>query len=91
MKLLGKRVLLNKPETKKSTIELSETEKQQIEKELMSKWTTLEVSAVGNEVSTVKPGDKVYVYAHSLRNAEIIEVEEIAKLIVHESEIAIVW
>ena len=91
MKILGKRVLLNKPETKKSTIELSETEKQEIERELMFKWTTLEVSAVGNEVTTVKPGDKVYVYAHSLRNAEIVEIEQIAKLIVHESEIAIVW
>jgi hypothetical protein len=39
----------------------------------------------------VKPGDTVYVYAHSLRNAEIVEIEETAKLIVHESEIAIVW
>jgi hypothetical protein len=91
MKLLGKRVLLNKPETKKSTIELSEAEKEQIEKELMAKWTTLEVSAVGDEVTMVKPGDTVYVYAHSLRNAEIVEIEETAKLIVHESEIAIVW
>lgn len=91
MKLLGKRVLLNKPETNKSTIELSETEKQQIEKELMVKWTILKVSAVGDEVTMVKPGDTVYVYAHSLRNAEIVEIEETAKLIVHESEIAIVW
>jgi hypothetical protein len=91
MKLLGKRLLLNKPEVKKSTIELSEAEKEQMERELMSKWTTLEVSAVGDEVTMVKPGDKVYVYAHSLRNAEIVEIENIPKLIVHESEIAIVW
>jgi len=91
MKILGKRLLLNKPETKKSTIELSEAEKEQIERELMSKWTTLEVSAIGDEVTMVKPGDTVYVYAHSLRSAEIVEIEETAKLIVHESEIAIVW
>jgi predicted NACHT family NTPase len=91
MKILGKRLLLNKPETKKSTIELSEAEKEQIERELMVKWTALEVNAIGDEVTMVKPGDKVYVYAHSLRNAEIVEIEGSPKLIVHESEIAIVW
>jgi hypothetical protein len=91
MKILGKRLLLNKPETKKSTIELSKAEQEQMERELMSKWTTLEVNAVGDEVTMVKPGDKVYVYVHSLRNAEIVEIENTPKLIVHESEIAIVW
>lgn len=91
MKVLGKRILLIKPETKKSSIELTDFEKAQIERELMAKWTHLTVHAVGDDVTKVKAGDTVYVYANSLANAEIVEINETKMLIISEAEVAINW
>lgn len=91
MKLLGKRILLIKPETKKSSIELSEFEKTQIERELMTQWTHLTVHAIGDDVTKVATGDVVYVYANSLANAEIVEVDQTKMLIISEAEVAINW
>lgn len=60
MQVKGKRVLLNKPEAKESMFELSESDKMAIEIDMRKTWTKLEVYAVGDDVESVKPGDKVY-------------------------------
>jgi hypothetical protein len=91
MKLQGKRVLLNKPEFKKPSIELSEESKEALEKEQMKNWLKIEIFEVGEDVTNVKKGDKVYVPSYSLQNSEAIPFDEEIKLLINEAEIAIIW
>ena len=91
MQLKGKRVLLNKPEVKESPFELSEADKQALEMDMRKTWTKLEVYAIGDEVESVKVGDKVYMGMIGLQASEAVELEEGIKLMVAERDIAIVW
>lgn len=89
--LVGKRVLLNKPVKPESKIQLSPEAAEAMEKEMMSKWTNLEVFAVGTEVDLVKPGDKVCVETYALQSAGVVNIDDEIKLMVAERDIAIVW
>jgi hypothetical protein len=91
MKLLGKRIMLDRPEQKQSSIELTEAQQKLIDVELMKEWTKLNVHSVGDEVETIKPGDKVYAYVNSLANAEVLEVEGKKKMIISLPEVVLVW
>lgn len=91
MQLKGKRVLLNKPEVKESLFELSEADKLAIEMDMRKTWTKLEVYAIGDEVESVKVGDKVYMGITGLQASEAVELEDGIKLMVAERDIAIVW
>ena len=91
MQLKGKRVLLNKPEMKESQFELSEADKQAIEMDMRKTWTKLEVYAIGDDVESVKVGDKVYMGITGLQASEAVELEDGIKLMVSERDIAIVW
>ncbi len=91
MKLVGTRILLKKPVKPDSKIVLTPEGEAQLEKDMMKQWTALEVYAVGEDVSLVKPGDKVYIPAIILQNTEIIEVEGETRLMIAERDIAIVW
>jgi len=91
MKLLGKRILLNIPARKESLIELTPETERQLDEEMIKKWTELEVFAVGEDVTVVVPGDKVYISTSYLQSAERIIIGEEAKMMVLEFEIAIVW
>lgn len=91
MKLLGKRVLINVPQKKESVIELTAKDEEQIMREAMKLWTKLEVYAIGNEVDLVVPGNHVYITTHSLQSAEKIEIEDNMKLLVYQSDIAVIW
>jgi hypothetical protein len=91
MQLKGKRVLLNKPEMKESMFELSEADKHAIEMDMRKTWTKLEVYAIGDEVESVKPGDKVYMGIIGIQASEAVELEDGMKLMVAERDIAIVW
>ena len=91
MQLKGKRVLLNRPEVKESPFELSEADKQAIEMDMRKTWTKLEVYAIGDEVESVKVGDKVYMGITGLQASEAVELEDGVKLMVAERDIAIVW
>jgi co-chaperonin GroES (HSP10) len=51
----------------------------------------LEVYAIGEEVTNVKVGDVVYVNLMYLQSAELIEVDGVEKIMVRDSDIAIVW
>lgn len=90
-KLVGKRVLLNKPTKPESKIQLSPEAEAQMEREMMAKWTALEVYAVGDEVNLCEPGDKVYVETYALQSAGVVQLGEDMKLMVAERDIAIVW
>ena len=91
MQLKGKRVLLNKPEVKESQFELSEADKMALEMDMRKTWTKLEVYAVGDEVESVKAGDKVYMGIIGLQASEAVELEDGVKLMVAERDIAILW
>lgn len=91
MKLHGKRILVNKPEVKESQFELSEKDKALLEADMKSKWTALEVFAVGDEVEKFAVGDKVYLQMNALNTSEIIDVDGSLKLMVREHDIAITW
>lgn len=91
MKLLGKRILLNIPARKESLIELTPEVERQLDEEMIKKWTELEVFAIGEDVTVVVPGDKVYISTSYLQSAERIIIGEETKMMVLEFEIAIVW
>lgn len=89
--LVGTRVLLTKPQKPESKIMLDPAAEAQMEAEMMAKWTALEVYAVGNEVTLVQPGDKVYVETYSLQSAGVIAIGDEMKLMIAERDIAIIW
>jgi hypothetical protein len=90
-KLVGTRVLLTKPKKPESKVLLSPEAEAQMEAEMMAKWTALEVYAVGDEVSIVAPGDKVFVETYSLQNAGVVSIGDDLKLMIAERDIAIIW
>jgi len=83
--------MLNRPEEKKSNIEISDAQQRELDMQLMKQWTKLTVFEVGDEVDTINAGDKVYVYVNSLANAEVLEVDGSKKMIVSLPEIVVVW
>lgn len=91
MQLKGRRVLLNKPEVKESQFELSESDKHALEMDMRKTWTKLEVYAIGDDVESVKVGDKVYMGITGLQTSEAVELEDGVKLMVAERDIAIIW
>jgi uncharacterized paraquat-inducible protein A len=63
-----------------------------LERDMMKKWTHLEVYAVGTDVTLVKVGDSVYVPSSSLQSADLIELDDLStKMMISEREIAIIW
>lgn len=88
--LKGKRVLIEKPVRPESGVILTEEAQASVDAEFMKSWTKLRVVAVGDEVTGVKTGDKVYV-GSALANSEIVEIEGYMFFIVYESNISIVW
>ncbi len=90
-KLLGTRVLLTRPVRPKSAIQLSPEAEADLDREMMAKWTALEVFATGDEVTQVKAGDKVYVPVNYLQHAEVVVFGEEQKMLIAERDIAIVW
>ena len=90
-KVRGLRVLLTPPEFKKSSIELNAKLQQDLIEEEMKKWGSLEVFAVGDEVTDISVGDKVYVNPMFLRNAEHVLINGEDKIIVRAPDISVVW
>lgn len=93
-KLRGRRVLVNAPiaDAPKSVIELSPEVQDQIDQELMKKWTRLEVYEVGDEVTDLAKGDKVYIPSGALQNAErIVFSDTDIKFLVDDYVIGIIW
>ena len=90
-KLVGKRVLLDKPTKPESKIQLSPDAEAAVEREMMAKWTALTVHAIGDEVELCQPGEKVFVETYALQSAGVVQIGEELKLMVAERDIAIVW
>jgi len=91
-KLIGTRVLLTKPVKPETTIVMSPEMEDEMEREMMKKWTHLEVYAIGSDVTSVNVGDSVYVPSFSLQSADLIELDDLStKLMISERDIAIIW
>ena len=90
MKVLGRRVLVKRPTTKESKLELSDADKASIQRDLMKSYTELEVTHVGDEVTNVVVGDKVYI-GTSLEHSELIQIEDDFFFMVPDRDIAIIW
>ena len=91
-KLIGTRVLLTKPVKPETTIVMSPEMEDEIEREMMKKWTHLKVYAIGSDVTSVAVGDSVYVPSFSLQSADLIELDDLStKLMISERDIAIIW
>lgn len=89
--LLGKRILVSRPEMPKSSIELTPEVQAQIDAVNMKMWTKLVVFEVGTDVERVKKGNQVYVPASRLGSAEPIEIDGQIKMMIGENDIAIIW
>jgi hypothetical protein len=90
-KLKGRRVLIDVPQRKESSIELSVKDEEYMLAEAMKLWTRLTVFAVGDTVDSVKPGQLVYVTTASLEHAEKVEINGQMKLMIIEGDVAIIW
>ena len=88
-KYQGKLVILDKPEVKKGSIELSEKDIALQEAELVKKWGRLKVHAVGEDVKFCKPGDEVLVTARQLSFllSDLVVIDGKEKFVAQESHI----
>jgi hypothetical protein len=86
----GKRVLIEKPVRKESAVILGEDVQANLDADMMLQWSRLKVVAVGDECTSVKAGDQVYV-GSALANSEVVQIEEQVFFIVYESNVAIIW
>jgi hypothetical protein len=86
----GKRVLIEKPVRKESAVILGEDVQANLDADMMLQWSRLKVVAVGDECTSVKAGDQVYV-GSALANCEVIQIEEQVFFIVYEYSVAIIW
>jgi hypothetical protein len=89
-KLKGKRILIEKPVRPESQVILTEDVQANLEAEFMKSWSKLKVVATGDECTSVKAGDQVYI-GTALANCEIIEIDSTVYFIAYENNIAIIW
>ena len=89
--LLGKRILISRPEMPKSSIELTPEVQAQVDSVNMKMWTRLSVFEVGTDVERIKKGNHVYVPASRLGSAELVEIDGKAMMMIGENDIAIIW
>jgi hypothetical protein len=90
LQLKGKRVLIEKPVRKESTVILGEDVQAGLDAHMMKQWSRLKVVAVGDECTSVKAGDHVYI-GSALANCEVVEIDEVVFFIAYESNVAIIW
>ncbi len=87
----GHRVLLNRPRREERLIQLTPEMEEELNMKELANLKRLEVYALGEEVTSVKVGDFVYVNLMYLQSAELVEVEGEEKIMVSDRDIAIVW
>jgi len=89
-KLKGKRILIEKPVRPESQVILTEDVQANLEAEFMKSWSKLNVVATGDECTSVKAGDQVYI-GTALANCEVIDIDDTVYFIAYENNIAIIW
>jgi hypothetical protein len=87
----GHRVLLNRPKREERLLQLTPEMEEELNMKELIGLKHLEVYAIGEEVTSVKVGDVVYVNLMYLQSAELVEVDGVEKIMVRDGDIAIVW
>ena len=92
-KLRGRTILVNVPERKKSSIELSAKDEDAMMEEAAKLWSKLTVYAIGDKVEEVEVGDQVYVRTSALNMEQVerIDIDGSIKLVLNEGDVVIVW
>ena len=65
-KLRGRTILLDIPQRKESTLQLTAKDEDALMADAMKLWSKLTVFAIGEKVEEVEVGDKVYIRTSSL-------------------------
>ena len=91
--LRGRTILLDVPQRKKSSIELSAKDEEAMMQEAAKLWNKLTVYAVGDKVEEVKVGDQVYVRTSALNMEQVerIDIDGSIKLVLNEGDVIIIW
>jgi len=89
--LRGRRILIEVPVKKETTIKLSEKDTDALMYEAMKQWNRLTIYAIGDKVEDVKVGDVVYIAVGQLEHAEKVDIDGSVKLMLNEMDIAIIW
>ena len=84
-------MLLDQPDIKEPVITLSPEDKKAFDEEQLKKFTEIRIFAVGSTVDGLNAGDFVYVSPYYLQQAQVIEIEGEAKLLIREQDIDIIW
>ena len=89
MRVIGKLVLIEKPEVEQapSGIELLPEAIKAKEEEMIKKFTALNVFAIGDEVIRVKAGDKVLITPKTLSFLDQVELEGKLYFVAQEHQI----
>jgi len=89
--LRGRRILIEVPVKKESSITLSAKDEDAMMYEAMKQWNRLTIFAIGDKVEDVVVGDVVYIGVNQLEHAEKVDIDGNVKLMLNEMDIAIIW
>jgi len=92
-KLRGRTILLDVPQRKESSIQLSAKDEDAIMADAVKMWNKLTVFAIGDKVEEVAVGDQVYVRtaALNMEHVERIDIDGSVKLVLNEGDVVIIW
>lgn len=92
-KLRGRTILLDVPQKKESTLQLTAKDEEAIMADAMKMWNKLIVYAIGDKVEEVEVGDQVYVRTSALNmeHVERIDIDGSVKLVLNEADVVIIW
>lgn len=92
-KLRGRTILLDVPQRKESSIQLSTKDEDAIMADAVKMWNKLTVYAIGDKVEEVAVGDQVYVRtaALNMEHVERIDIDGSVKLVLNEGDVVIIW
>ena len=92
-KLRGRTILLDVPQKKESTLQLTAKDEEAIMADAMKMWNKLIVYAIGDKVEEIEVGDQVYVRTSALNmeHVERIDIDGSVKLVLNEADVVIIW
>ena len=89
--LKGIRILLTLPKRDDKGIVLTPELEEQMNREYATKMDNLEVYAIGDAVTDLTVGDKVYVPVEELKRGTFITINGEEKLMVSAMSVALIW
>lgn len=91
MQLIGNKILLNKPTLVKIEEITTEEEKAAAIANFKAAYESLEVFAVGTEVTGFTVGDRVLISKETRDHIKTVEINGVPKLLISENEVLIKW